>query len=660
MRFLLALFLVFALAACSPKKDQEPSAALPSANKFGDPVMQKIHDLKDRRLTKELYPLLHHEEAKYRAEAAFALSSVGDSISFLELNARYLIEESAVVQQNIALGLYGCDYPIDSLQAKELYAKALNSEIRQTLLRAFGRRGHHLGALIRHKAQEAEGDKAIALGAVMGFYEQLGTWQIAEPYMVETVVHALSTSEHEELRIHSAAYLARLKRIPAVDLTSYKAQLYALLGAETNPLVKMNLVTSLALVRDSMNANVIHDELIKEGQDYRVLVSLFQTADTIAFKLIQPIASQFLSSENEHVQIAVSAYLLKYASKELHDFYKEQMIQTSHWKARNCLAGAIIKTSGKGEQEDLFEWMEGLLSETPEAFGRADLYSLYGLHTKRADFLMDFIEKETSTTAKTYAIDAWMKRVGRAKSWEDADRLFLNEVLLKDMLASNDAFRVYTVASNLNGYSDNFLAETKLPDLREFCQQWKLPQYYETRLELEKLHLRGEGTSAKGFQLENPYNHPVNWEYVASLGTAQQMVLHTVKGRVTIDMCLENAPASVAYFLELAESGFYDGLNFHRVLSNFVVQGGDPDGNGTGSSPYSLRSEFGWEQYSEGTVGIASAGKDTESCQFFITHNHTPHLSGRYTIIGRVSDGMDVVHQLMVGDVIERVEVFRQ
>jgi len=102
--------------------------------------------------------------------------------------------------------------------------------------------------------------------------------------------------------------------------------------------------------------------------------------------------------------------------------------------------------------------------------------------------------------------------------------------------------------------------------------------------------------------------------------------------------------------LRLVRGGFYRGLTFHRVVPNFVVQGGDPRGDGWGGPGYTLRSEFSTVRYGRGTVGMASAGKDTEGSQFFITHSPQPHLDGRYTVVGRVLRGMDVVDALRVGD----------
>ncbi|AKD05460.1 hypothetical protein PKOR_02440 [Pontibacter korlensis] len=139
--------------------------------------------------------------------------------------------------------------------------------------------------------------------------------------------------------------------------------------------------------------------------------------------------------------------------------------------------------------------------------------------------------------------------------------------------------------------------------------------------------------------------------------TNQQVLLRTEKGSITLQLFVEDAPGSVANFVELTKQGFFNNLYFHRVVPNFVAQGGDKRGDGWGSSDYSIRSEFAPLHYYEGYVGMASAGKDTESNQWFITHSPTPHLDGRYTIFAKVIDGMDVVHRLEVGDKIVDVEV---
>ena len=128
------------------------------------------------------------------------------------------------------------------------------------------------------------------------------------------------------------------------------------------------------------------------------------------------------------------------------------------------------------------------------------------------------------------------------------------------------------------------------------------------------------------------------------------VTLKTNKGDVKIELLPEAAPFTVMNFIKLSENKFYNGTVFHRVVSNFVIQGGDPGGTGYGGPGYSIRSEFSPLTYERGMVGMASSGKDTEGSQFFITHSATPHLDGRYTIFGKVTEGMDIVDEIMTGD----------
>lgn len=152
-------------------------------------------------------------------------------------------------------------------------------------------------------------------------------------------------------------------------------------------------------------------------------------------------------------------------------------------------------------------------------------------------------------------------------------------------------------------------------------------------------------------------DHPIDWDVVERVPPHQQVRLRTTKGIILLELKPNEAPGAVASFVALLEQNFYDHLYFHRVVANFVAQGGDPDGEGSGSAPYTLRSEFGDLRYQEGSVGLASAGKDTESCQFFITHAPTPHLDGRYPIFAQVVGGLDVVHKLDIGDQILSLEL---
>lgn len=137
--------------------------------------------------------------------------------------------------------------------------------------------------------------------------------------------------------------------------------------------------------------------------------------------------------------------------------------------------------------------------------------------------------------------------------------------------------------------------------------------------------------------------------------------IHTSRGVMKVNFYDEDAPNTVANFLKLSKSGYYDGLTFHRVIPSFVIQGGCPDGNGMGGPGYTIKCELtGGNQYHDrGVLSMAHAGRNTGGSQFFICHNrqNTAHLDRNHTCFGKVYEGLDVIDQIRQGDVIEKIVV---
>jgi peptidyl-prolyl cis-trans isomerase B (cyclophilin B) len=119
----------------------------------------------------------------------------------------------------------------------------------------------------------------------------------------------------------------------------------------------------------------------------------------------------------------------------------------------------------------------------------------------------------------------------------------------------------------------------------------------------------------------------------------------------------EIAPVTVSNFVNLATRGFYDGLTFHRVERNFMVQGGDPAGNGSGGPGYEFEDEIALRHNQEGILSMANAGPGTNGSQFFITYQATPHLNGLHTVFGLAQSGKDIVRTIRIGDVISSITI---
>ncbi len=133
----------------------------------------------------------------------------------------------------------------------------------------------------------------------------------------------------------------------------------------------------------------------------------------------------------------------------------------------------------------------------------------------------------------------------------------------------------------------------------------------------------------------------------------------TSKGPIVAELFAAEAPMTVNNFVFLARDGFYDGLKFHRVIADFMIQGGDPQGTGSGGPGYKFKDELsgGFKRHKIGSLSMANAGPNTNGSQFFITHVATPHLDGKHTVFGQVTSGQNVVDAIQKGDTITKLTI---
>ncbi len=257
-----------------------------------------------------------------------------------------------------------------------------------------------------------------------------------------------------------------------------------------------------------------------------------------------------------------------------------------------------------------------------------------------------------------YALDEYIKKYWQMIGWNEK----INKELILYFLNSGDIALISRIAEYVK---EQNIAKRSIviqkEDILSIQNKMLLPRDFETWIDLEKSILSFEG---KKYQYQSyfykGYQNPIDWNFIVKVPQNQKVKITTNKGEIILECKVNEAPASVANFLKLVDSGFYNGKYFHRMVPNFVVQGGCPRGDGWGSLNWNQRSEFSnYLTYQPGSVGLASVGKDSEGVQFFITHTFTQNLDGRYTIFAEVVQGMDVVNQLVVGDMILKVERFK-
>ena len=172
--------------------------------------------------------------------------------------------------------------------------------------------------------------------------------------------------------------------------------------------------------------------------------------------------------------------------------------------------------------------------------------------------------------------------------------------------------------------------------------------------------LKANGAGDFSAQVGTVQSRNTDADYTRALGRigkSVRAVVTTSKGSFTIDLLPDAAPLTVDNFVQLAQRDYYRNVTIHRVVPNFVIQDGDPRGEGNGGPGYQIRCEINQVLYDRAAVGMALSGKDTGGSQWFVTHSPQPHLDGGYTVFGRVITGMDVVDKIVRGDVIQSITI---
>ena len=628
---------------------------------YKKPEFQELVNLVDRQEIDSLLSYTAHPDPAFRITMINGLSAIQseDALDSLEVLLHDPIAEVRVAAA-YALGQSGNGKaaPILLQSFKNKDTVDISNLFNSNVLEAIGKTGD--AALLKHLATVntyRPSDTLLILGQTRAIY-RFGLRGITLPEGTDLMVkYATDLTLAREIRQTAAHYLSRMSNI---SLESSKFQLSELLLKEGDVNIKMAIALALGKVRDPQVYAVLMG-LINGDEDYRVkLNALRSTRNYPYIQIVEPML-RLLDNPDLRVAQGAAQYVLQKGNASDASIYRNFIKDTMHWSVKSTMFSAVLKhipSYFTNTKKIVREQILDLYDQTTDPYQKAAY-----LDALAHDPLNYILMEEKGFSDGPILKTAGMMGLGKIlsnpkftsvyKNRSNSIRRQIIEIIKKEM--NNGDTGAMAVGAGVLRNEDNNLKQLidSTQFLTDILSNLSLPQEIETYNEILQTvsYLNGSAYTPKKLD----YNHPIDFATLSRF-TAPKATLKTSKGNITIQLMPEVAPGSVANFINLSSEDFYDNKVFHRVVNNFVIQGGCPRGDGYGSLDYSIRSELPQIYYDdEGYLGMASAGLHTEGTQFFITHSPTPHLDGKYTILGKVVSGMEAVHTMTQGDQITDV-----
>ncbi len=625
--FIVTLAATLVLLACS------------KPNKFSDSNIVVIYDLSDKRNSDSLAQFLAHTDERYRAEACLAFGSVQDTLKSNLLGSILLEDVSENVRANaaFALGQTGGFASVNALiPAVSDKSSAVVAEVLEALGKSITK--NDLTILKTYRAT----DSITEAGLARALY-RLGLRGLADSAVINRAKEFLNQKYSESTRLAAAHFFNRA----SVSGNFFLNNLSLAAKSDSSVNVRMAATSGLRKVATEESWQAIKECL--NDSDYRVRSNAVRALQSFPSASKEPLYNA-LQDANVNVAIAATEVLKQIAQPSDSDDIGRSLPLAKNWRVRANLMEILVQsdTSYRVKILDLY-------NRSDNEYEKAWLLSALSKTTNAFDFISQQMISSKVTVIKTNAAQALTslnRSLTLSASWKEKFA-----TAYRNAIGDGDPGVIGVVTDALADPKLDFKSIiTDFSFLVDAKNKLSLPKDIEALQPLEEAIAYFEGRT-KPDAPKNVFNHPIDWALAKSIKKDQQVLIRTTKGDVVIQLLIEEAPGSVTNFITLMKQNYFNTKFFHRVVPNFVIQTGCNRGDGYGSEDYSIRSEFSRRRYSTGSVGMASAGKDTEGTQWFITHSPTPHLNGRYTIFANTISGMDAVHQMEVGDKILEVKL---
>ncbi|MFT4659839.1 MAG: cyclophilin family peptidyl-prolyl cis-trans isomerase [Patiriisocius sp.] len=626
----LCLLLLVAIFSCNSENDQDSSSNSETKNVFTNDFLAKIHTHKDLRDSQWLNSNIDSVSAEELTHVLNAMASCKDSTSLEPILMRVI--KADINESEFLIGMNAVANLATKNSAQRLIGfceTMADGKKMESVLMAIGSTGDI-------SAHEFLLRKNISVGTMHGLYRSFlkGNNDIA---VCEKAIEGLS-SANKDIRYWSAHILNRQRDH---DLTSYFESLKKAFDTEKEELVKIPLAGSFREVIGVAKSKFMQGQFLKETNPL-VLINLIRTLDKSDFP--DNYKALVALSDNPTEQVATTA--LGYLENNYNPVLDEDLKVLEQNTENDIVKAGLYKIFAVAKDAEAYTKTKKLFSETKNKALKGYLISVMAQDPKNKSWIFDILNNDQLPVLQGIAHQSLLDM-----STDEEKKEFISQGLQSSNVAlicqSAAAIRSEKIVKR-DAVNWTDLMQKKTSEL-------VLPKELEALVEMRKsiAYLSDEAVE----DYKPKYNHPLDWQLIMKLPSRPVIELKTSKGVIEWELYLDKIPGAVSTIVNLIDSGYYDNKIFHRIVPNFVAQGGCPRGDGWGSLNFSLRSEYAdGMDYTAGAIGLASAGENTESCQFFMCHSATPHLDDRYSVIGRVTKGLDVLCNIGLGDTIESMK----
>jgi peptidylprolyl isomerase len=591
--------------------------------------------------------LLNDSAASVRRMAAFTLGMIGTPSTASVLLQRIDSESSMPCIDELlnAVGMCGSSNDLDAMTAgADRYPVSWKPMIARSIARFANRR--ITGAAGTRYVAELLYDSASVRDAVYAMM------RINDTLMIDgnrERLLALTDDPSPEIRMWTAVMLK------VINTDAALITLISLAERDQDWRVRVNAIGSLRSKRASRDRVL---RLIADPNEHVALAAAgAYDAITLRDEALTDSVEIFTLIRSESVMTIVREQLKSVVARRLGE---RAFPLIGHWNAENPVAAAQrVRSYGNTGSKNAIPVLQEVLIQSTNSFVTiVGIESYQSIVRRQSDS-----EKVAFFVHLAALLDTHDPGISYTVATAFQDTMFSSTVRRRFLPQLNAAYRAMNASRDLEPMVELLKVFRMLPDSNSLpaVEKGLGEPAGVIRSEAEKAYsaITGRRSSGEPHGMENDYAPFYTPDDLKKIQLYNGAHVRTSKGLITIRFAQEAAPFTVLNFIMLAQKRFYDGLLFHRVVGNFVIQGGDPLGNGSGGPNYAIRTEVhpGY-RYTTGAVGMASSGRDTEGSQWFITHCPTPHLDFRYTIFGYTND-RSVVDRMMVGDRIESIELFR-